>query len=66
MKLEINPELSVVLGDPAYTKDGTPVYDDHRFTENDKALIEAAVAEPTKTIEELKEKAWKSKSLETK
>lgn len=53
----VNPELSVTLGEPAwskYNKDGTPakdavpVYDDPRLTLEDKALIEAVVENPTK------------------
>ena len=57
IKDKINPELTVQLGDCAwskYNKDGTPakdavpVYDDPRLTLEDKALIEAVVENPTK------------------
>ena len=53
----INPELTVQLGEPAYSKVGknglpdktsTPVYDDPRLTSEDVALIEAVVENPTK------------------
>lgn len=62
----VNSELNVALGEPAWSKydkdgtpakDGVPVYDDHRLTEEDKALVEAVVENPEKltTKEDAKE-----------